>query len=118
MAKYSRKDLHHGVVDFKFVGDVGLGAEVIAGEAADAGFRGEEDVGAEKGFLKFVELGRGHDDVRSDAAAAGDLAAAVGELDLRGMVGDFAFVVILVERNDCCSRAGSGGRWGCSNGRW
>ena len=71
------------VVDFEFVGDVGLGAEVIASEAAYACFGGEEDVAAEEGFFKFVELGGGDDDVGSDAAAAGYLAAAVGELDLR-----------------------------------
>src|ERR1700688_250437 len=90
---------HHGVVHFKLLGDGGLGAEIVAREAADSGFYRDEHVGAEKGLFKFVQLGRGHDNVGCDAAAAGNLATAVGELDLRGMLGDFALVVILVERN-------------------
>src|SRR4029077_8564084 len=38
-------------------------------------------------------------DVRGDAAAAGYLAAAVRELDLVGMIGNFALVVIFIERD-------------------
>ena len=93
------KSFHHGIVHFKLLGDGGLSAEIIAREAADSGFYGNENVGAEKRFFKFVQLGRGHDDVGRDAAATGNLATAVGELDLRGMLGNFALVVILVERD-------------------
>src|SRR5262249_62140836 len=74
-------------------------AEVRTGETAHAGFRGIEHVKAEEFLLEFGEFWLGDDDVRSDAAAAGDLPAGIGQSDFRRMIGNFALVVIFVERN-------------------
>ena len=79
--------------------DGGTLAEIRASEAADACFRRIEHVKAEKLLLEFVEPGLGNDDVRRDAAATGDLAGAVSKLDLGWMIGNFALVVVLIERD-------------------
>src|SRR5258708_7599248 len=108
---------HHAVIDFEVLGDGWAGAEVVAGEAADAGLEGKENIGTQQGLLKLGELGRGDVDVRGDAAAAGYLAAAVGELYLAGMVGECAHVVLLVERNAIIVGRDEGGAWRVVTGR-
>src|SRR5208283_1522150 len=50
-------------------------------------------------FKAVSDVGLGAEEVGGDAAATGDLAAAVGLTNLRGVLGDFAFVVIFVERD-------------------
>src|SRR5208283_3019606 len=70
----------------------GLGAEVIAGETADALLDGIEDISAIQGFLELGGLRSGDDDIGSDAAA-------VGLANFRGVIGDLALVVIGVERD-------------------
>src|SRR6266446_231262 len=89
----------HSVVNFKALGDGGPRAEVEAREAPHTLVGVEEDVGAQQGLFELAELRRGDLDVRRDATAAGYLAATVGELDLRRMLGNFALVVIFVERD-------------------
>src|SRR5208283_2480313 len=89
--------VHHVVVDFEAVRDAGLGAEVVAREVANALLGGNKHRVAEKRFLEFVELRRVNNDIRRDAAAASNLAAAIGLANLRRVIGHFAFVVIFVE---------------------
>src|SRR5580692_305638 len=47
----------------------------------------------------MIKLWCGHDDIRRDATASGNLPAAVREPDLRRMLRHLAFVMIFVERN-------------------
>src|SRR5580704_4408382 len=91
--------LHHRVVRREFLGYARPSAEIIAGEAADTGFVWKKHVGADQSLLEFGELWSRYHYVWSDAAASGDLAAAVGELDLRRMLRHFALIVIFIERN-------------------
>src|SRR5258708_10105411 len=108
---------HHAVIDFEVLGDGWAGAEVVAGEAADAGLEGKENIGTQQGLLKLGELGRGDVDVRGDAAAAGYLAAAVGESYLARMFVNFALVVIFVERNGLIVALNEAAAWRVVTGR-
>ncbi len=99
LRKIGAEILKHFVVDFKRVRDGGLGAEVVAGESGNALFSREEDIAAEHILLELVELGRDYNDVGRDAAATGNLAAAVGLANFGWMIGNLALVVILVKRD-------------------
>src|SRR5260221_8463467 len=87
------------VVHFEAVRDDRLGAEIIARETGNTLLGRVEHIGAEKRFLDLMVLGRGHNDIRRDAAATGYLTAAVGLADFRRVIGNFALVVILVKRD-------------------
>src|SRR5262249_26662116 len=91
--------VHDIVIRDEFMGDGGTLAKERAGEAANACLCRIKDVIAEQVFLELCELWLGDDDIRSDAAATGDLAAAVGKFDLRRMIGNLALVVVFVERD-------------------
>src|SRR5579864_351441 len=47
----------------------------------------------------MIQLWRRYDDIRRNPAASGNLAAAVRELNFRGVLGNFAFVMILIKRD-------------------
>src|SRR5258708_2218362 len=85
------------VVHFEAVGDGGLGAEIIARETGNALLGRIEHVRAEQRFLELVVFGRGHNDIRRDAATTGYLTAAIGLADFRRVHGDLALVVIFVK---------------------
>jgi hypothetical protein len=88
------------VVDFEGMSDRRTSAEVEAGEAADALFGREENVVAVELILELGGFGRIDDDVWGDAATTGDGAAGVRLTNLRRMLGNFALVVIFVERDE------------------
>src|SRR5258708_15297962 len=87
------------VVHFEAVRDDRLGAAIIARETGNTLLGRIEHIGAEQRFLELVVLGRGHNDIRRDAAATGYLTAAVGLADFRRVIGNFALGVIFVKRD-------------------
>ena len=88
----------HAVVGDEISSDFRLGAEEVRGETADSALEGEEDIAAQQKFLERIEFRLADEHVGSDAAAAENLAAAVGELHFRGLR-IFVIVKIVVERN-------------------
>ena len=81
------------------MGDAGLGAEKEASEVTNTLLGGNKDGVAEKCFLELVQLRRVDNDVRRDAAATGNLAAAIGLTNLGWMIGYFALIVIFIQRH-------------------
>src|SRR5580704_6631580 len=87
------------VVDLEAVANGGPGAEEVAGEAANALFGREEDVIAKQQFLELGGLGGIDNDVGRDATATGYGAATIRLANLCWMLGNFALVVIFVQRD-------------------
>src|SRR5258708_21665698 len=84
------------VVHFEAVRDDRLGAEIIARETGNTLLGRVEHIGAEQRFLELVVLGRGHNDIRRDAAATGYLTPAIGLANFRRVLVAFAFFLLFV----------------------
>src|SRR5258707_2480428 len=90
---------HHVVVRLKILGNGWLAAKVEARKPAYARLGRPEHIVAVEQLFELSQFRRSHGDIWRDAASARHWASAIRQFHFRRMIGDLAFVVILIERN-------------------